>query len=348
VTHGESEAQHGEVVLTTASPDVLVERPGHGRSESQRRYGDSVFRWVAASAAVFIVLTLLGTAIYLVLEAWPALTHYGPLSYFTSDRWAPSEATVQSRHPNPYGILQFIVGTLVTSAIALLIAVPVSIALGLYITDVAPARVRRALSSLVDLLAAIPSVVYGFWGVFALVPVLQPIGAGLTHLSAIPVIGAIFRGPFFGYSIFSASVVLAIMVLPIVTAICREVFATAPVAEKEAALSLGATRWEMLRIAVLPRSRSGIVGAAILGLGRAFGETIAVTMLIGNNVLSIAKSIFSQGATMPSVIANEFTEATEPYHLDSLFVVATALLVVSLLVNVVGKRVVSRAGEYIA
>ncbi|MBO0863517.1 MAG: phosphate ABC transporter permease subunit PstC [Mycobacterium sp.] len=348
MTHAKTAVAHGEVVLTTASPDVPVKPREHKPGKSERRYGDSVFRWVVASTAVFIVLTLLGTGIYLVLQAWPALTHYGLLSYLTSDRWAPSEATVQSRHPNPYGILQFIVGTLVTSAIAMLIAVPVSIALGLYITDMAPARVRRTLSSLVDLLAAIPSVVYGFWGVFALIPALQPIGEGLTHLSVIPVIGAVFRGPFFGYAIFSASVVLAIMVLPIVTAICREVFATAPVAEKEAAFGLGATRWEMLRIAVLPRSRSGIVGAAILGLGRAFGETIAVTMLIGNNVLSIAKSIFSQGATMPSVIANEFTEATEPYHLNSLFVVATALLVVSLLVNVVGKRVVSRAGEHIA
>jgi len=160
--------------------------------------------------------------------------------------------------------------------------------------------------------------------------------------------GAVFPGPFFGCSVFSAGVVLAIMVLPIVTAICREVFSTAPNDEKEAALGVGATRWEMLRMAVLPRSRSGIVGASILGLGRAFGETIAVTMLIGNNVLSIPKSIFTQGATLPSVIANEFTEANQPFHLDSLFVVATALLILSLLVNVAGKWIVSRTGEHIA
>lgn len=307
-----------------------------------------MFRSLVAAAAVFIMLTLAATTLYVLLQAWPALAHYGPWSFLTSDRWAPSEATAQSRNPNPFGILQFIVGTLVTSTIAMVIAVPVSVALGLYITDVAPARLHRALSSLVDLLAAIPSVVYGFWGVFALLPVLAPIGKALTHLSVIPLIGGMFRGPFFGYSVFSASVVLAIMVLPIVTAICREVFVTAPVAEKEAALALGATRWEMLRIAVLPRSRSGIVGAAILGLGRAFGETIAVTMLIGNNVLSIAKSVFSQGATMPSVIANEFTEANQPFHLQSLFVVATTLLAVSLLVNVIGKWIVSRTAEYIA
>jgi phosphate transport system permease protein len=164
----------------------------------------------------------------------------------------------------------------------------------------------------------------------------------------IPVIGWLFQGPFFGYSVFAAGVVLAIMVLPIVTAICREVFDTAPVAEKEGALAVGATKWEMLRIAVLPRSRSGIVGAAILGLGRAFGETIAVTMLIGNNVLTIPHGIMRAGSTMPSVIANEFTEANQPFHLDSLFVVAFGLLLLSLLVNMIGKRIVGRVSEHIA
>ncbi|MEE6140285.1 phosphate ABC transporter permease subunit PstC [Mycobacterium sp. 050128] len=341
-------AEEGGAARATKAflPDRPVKRHLHFSARNHR--GDATFRSLTAGAAVFVMLTLAGTALYLIFQAWPALTHYGPLGFLTSDRWAPSEATLESRNPNPYGILQFVVGTLVTSAIALLIAVPVSIALGLYITDVAPKRMRRSLSSLVDLLAAIPSVVYGFWGVFALLPVITPIGTTLSRLSVLPVIGSIFRGPFFGYSVFSASIVLAIMVLPIVTAICREVFATAPVAEKEAALGLGATRWEMLRLAVIPRSRAGITGAAILGLGRAFGETIAVTMLIGNNVLSLPKSILSQGATMPSVIANEFTEANQPYHLDSLFVVASALLAVSLLVNFIGKWVVSRAGEHIA
>ena len=157
-----------------------------------------------------------------------------------------------------------------------------------------------------------------------------------------------FAGPFFGPSYFAAGIVLAIMVLPIVTAICREVFAVAPVAEKEAALALGATRWEMLRMSVLKRSAAGIFGASLLGLGRAFGETIAVTMLIGNSVLAITTSIFGQGATMPSVIANEFTEATEPFHLQSLFVVGTLLLLITLVVNVLGKLVVSRISETIA
>jgi phosphate transport system permease protein len=330
---------------------VTVESSTASRGAPARsavRNSDLLFRRLMAAAALFVMLTLAATAVFLVVKSWPALTHYGPFSFLTSTRWAPSEASATSSSPNPYGIVQFVVGTLITSVVAMLIAVPVSVAVALYITNLAPAVLRRPLSGLVDLLAAIPSVVYGFWGVFALIPALGPIGTGLTGLSGIPVIGGIFAGPFFGYSVFAAGVVLSIMVLPIVTAICREVFATAPIAEKEAALGLGATKWEMLRMAVLPRSRSGIVGAAILGMGRAFGETIAVTMVIGNNVLSIPKSLLGQGATLPSVMANEFTEANQPFHLDSLFVVAACLLVLSLVVNVAGKWVVSRTGEHIA
>jgi phosphate transport system permease protein len=310
----------------------LTSRPG---------YADHAFRAAMFAAAGIVLLALLGTALFLVQQAWPALRHYGVLSFLTSDRWAPSEATAAGAHP--YGILQFMYGTAVTSLIGMMIALPIAVAVALFITEVAPAWLRRPLSSMVDLLAAIPSVVYGFWGIFALIPALLPVGAFLTStLGSVPVIGAVFAGPYFGVSYFTAGVVLAIMVLPIVTAICREVFTTTPADEKEAALALGATRWEMLRLAVLPRSRSGIAGAAILGLGRALGETIAVTMVIGNSVLSITTSIFGQGATMPSVIANEFTEATEPFHLPSLFVVALWLLIIALVTNAAGKLVVSQ------
>jgi phosphate transport system permease protein len=312
------------------------------------RLADLSFRGITGAAAVLIIVVLLGTAAFLVDKALPALRHYGVTSFLSSSRWAPSEATATGTH-NPYGILQFVYGTLITSLIGMLIAVPASIAIALYITDVAPRRLRKPLSWLIDLLAAIPSVVYGFWGIFALIPALKPIGTKINDsLGKVPVIGKFFAGPFFGVSYFTAGIILAIMVLPIITAICREVFATAPRTEKEAALALGATRWEMLRIAVLPRSRSGIVGAAILGFGRAVGETIAVTMVIGNSVLAISTSIFGQGATMPSVIANEFTEATEPFHLSALFVVGMWLLIVALLVNTVGRLIVRRSGEHIA
>ncbi|MQA81765.1 MAG: phosphate ABC transporter permease subunit PstC [Streptosporangiales bacterium] len=329
-----------------ATTDVV---PAHSPKRRVRRPADTAFRWAVKAAGVLVLVVLAGTAIFLVDEAWPALRHYGFLSFLGNDRWAPSEAKAGQDVPNPYGILQFVYGTVVTSVIAMLIAVPVSVAVGLFITNIAPRRVRRPLGYLVDLLAAIPSVVYGFWGIFALVPAIKPAGVAVSDvLGRLPVIGKVFAPPFFGVSYFTAGLVLAIMILPIVTAICREVFATAPEDEKEAAYALGATKWEMLRMAVLPRSRDGIMGASILGLGRAFGETIAVTMLIGNSVLQINASIFSQGATMPSVIANEFTEANQPYHLESLFVVAFWLLVLALVTNFVGKRIVSRVREDIA
>jgi phosphate transport system permease protein len=324
-------------------------RKAQALQQQRLRLGDSLFRVLVAGSAAVVLLAFAATAFFLVRKAWPALSHYGLLSFLGSSRWAPSEAVPTAAHPNPYGVLQFVYGTVLTSVIAMLLAVPVAVGLALYITDVAPPRLRKPLAYVVDLFAAVPSVVYGFWGIFALLPVLHPIADHLTSwLGGIPVIGKVFAGPFFGPSYFAAGIVLAIMVLPIVTAICREVFAVAPVAEKEAALALGATRWEMLRMAVLKRSTAGIFGASLLGLGRAFGETIAVTMLIGNSVLAITTSIFGQGATMPSVIANEFTEATEPFHLQSLFVVGTLLLLITLVINVLGKLIVSRISETIA
>jgi phosphate transport system permease protein len=322
-------------------------RKAQALHQQRLRLADTAFRWLVAGTGLVVLIAFVATAFFLVRKAWPAFSHYGFFSFIDSTRWAPSEAGIVKN--NPYGVLQFVYGTVLTSLIAMLLAVPVAVGLALYITDVAPPRLRKPLAYVVDLFAAVPSVVYGFWGIFALLPALHPIADNLSSwLSGIPVIGKVFTGPFFGPSYFAAGIVLSIMVLPIITAICREVFAVAPVAEKEAALALGATRWEMLRMSVLKRSTAGIFGASLLGLGRAFGETIAVTMLIGNSVLAISTSIFGQGATMPSVIVNEFTEATEPFHLDSLFVVGTLLLVITLIVNVLGKLVVSRISETIS
>ncbi len=304
--------------------------------------GDGLFRLLVTASASLVLLLIAGMVAFLLIQGLDAMRHYGFFSFLTSTRWAPSEATAGKEFPNPYGILQFIYGTLLTSFIAMLIAVPVAVSVALYITNFAPTRARRGLSSMVDLLAAVPSVVYGFWGIFALIPAIKPFGEFLAStLGTVPVIGVAFVGPFFGYSYFTASIVLAIMILPIITAVCREIFTTAPVAWKEAAVALGSTQWEMVKVAVLKPSRGGILGASILGLGRALGETIAVTMIIGNSVLSINKSILSQGATMSSVIANEFTEATEPFHLSALFVVGFWLLVVALIVNVVARRIVA-------
>ena len=307
------------------------------------RIGDTLFGTAVRIVGGLVLVVLAAMIVFLVVEALPAFQHYGFFSFVTSSRWAPSEADPVSTTPNPYGIVQFIYGTMLTSIIGMLIAVPLAVGAALVITDLAPQRLRRPLSSLVDLLAAVPSVVYGFWGIFALIPTIRPVVQFLTEtLGKVPVIGVAFSGPYFGYSYFTAGLVLCIMTLPIIAAVTREVFRSTPRNEKEAAYALGATRWEMLRIAVLPRARSGIVGASLIGLGRALGETIAVTMVIGNAVLHINPSIFQQGATMSSVIANEFTEATEPFHLPALFVVAFWLLIVALLVNVVARLVVRR------
>lgn len=309
----------------------------------RRRPFDMIFRSGVTVMGAVVLVVIAGMIIFLVLQGLPAMKHYGFFSFITSGRWAPSEATATSTHPNPYGIVQFIYGTLLTSLIGMIIAVPLAIGAALVITEVAPYRLRRPLSSMVDLLAAVPSVVYGFWGIFALIPAIKPVLTFLTTtLGEVPVIGVVFAGPFFGVSYFTAGLVLAIMVLPIIAAVCREVFRSTPPHEKEAAYALGATKWETIRIAVLPRARSGIVGASLLGLGRALGETIAVTMVIGNAVLHINASIFAQGATMSSVIANEFTESTEPFHLESLFVVGFWLLIVALIVNMIARAVVRR------
>jgi len=309
----------------------------------KRRWSDSVFGAAVGATAGTVLVVLAGMIVFLVLQSLPAMQHYGFFSFITSARWAPSEADPALTSPNPYGILQFIYGTLLTSLIGMIIAVPLAVGVALVITEVATERFRRPLSSLIDLLAAVPSVVYGFWGLIVFIPAIKPVVDFLAGtLGKVPGIGVAFSGPFFGVSYFTAGLVLAIMVLPIIAAVCREVFRSTPRNEKEAAFALGATRWEMIRIAVLPRARSGIVGASLIGLGRAIGETIAVTMVIGNSVLHINPSIFSQGATMSSVIANEFTEATEPFHIESLFVVGFWLLIVALLVNVLARAVVRR------
>jgi phosphate transport system permease protein len=304
---------------------------------------DRLFRGVATGAGTLVLVVIGGMLLFLINESRPAMAHYGFFSFLGSSRWAPSEASVASTSPNPYGIVQFVYGTALTSMIAMLIAVPMSVGVALFITEIAPRRLRRLLSGLVDLLAAVPSVVYGFWGIFALIPALRPIGNFLQRdVAKLPVIGFFFKGPYFGFSYFAASIVLAIMILPIITAVCREVFLTTPMYEKEAALALGATRWEMIRMAVLPRGRRGVVGASVLGLGRALGETIAITMVIGNSVLKISTSVLAQGATMSSVIANEFTEANQPFHLPSLFVVGFWLLVMAVVVNALARALVER------
>ncbi len=236
-----------------------------------------------------------------------------------------------------FGALPFIYGTLVSSFLALLLAVPLSVGVATFTTELCPRKLRSLLSYMVELLAAIPSVIYGLWGIFVLVPILrlyvEPFLAkyfGWTGL---------FGGPQFGLGMLGAGVILAIMIIPVITSITREVMSAVPTAQREGVLAIGATRWEMIRVGVLRNARTGIMGAIILGLGRALGETMAVTMLIGNRP-EIAKSLFAPGYTLASVIANEFSEAADDLYLSALVEIGLALFVITLLVNVVAQLMV--------
>ena len=239
-----------------------------------------------------------------------------------------------------FGAWALVLGTLITSAIALIIGVPVALATALFLTELCPRRARGPLAILVDLLAAVPSVVYGLWGVFVLIPRLKPFQQWLANtFSFLPFVGGSVAGP----SYFIAGLILAIMILPIVSAISREVISTVPSEHKEAALALGATRWEMIRMAVLPYSRAGITGGAMLGLGRAIGETIAVVLVIGDSP-KLADSLFAQGYTLAAVIANEFGEAAStPVYRSALFAAGLILFVLTLLVNIIARRFVVRS-----
>jgi phosphate ABC transporter permease protein PstC len=299
---------------------------------SLSRLPDQVLRWGLTGLAAAILVLIAYFFVKLVDESQPLFSHYGVLKFVFSDEWVPSKQL--------YGALPLVVGTLITAGIALLIGVPVAIATALYVTELAPERIRQPLVMTVELLAAVPSVVYGLWGIQVLAPKLQPVEKWIEDtFGFLPFVGGTVSIP----NYFVAGLILAIMILPIVSAISREVIATVPSEHKEAALALGATRWEMIRMAVLPYSRAGISGAAMLGLGRAIGETIAVTIVIGN-APDIGDSIFSQGYTLAAVIANEFGEAaSDPTHRAALIAAGLVLFVLTLLVNAIARSYVNRA-----
>ena len=266
-------------------------------------------------------------------EARPAFAKEGVLGFAFTNDW-----NVSAEH---FGALPLVVGTLITSVLALLMGVPVAVATALYVTELCPRRIKAPITVLIELLAAVPSVVYGLWGIFFLAPKLLPAEQWVAdRLSFIPFIGG---GTVTIPNYFVAGLILAIMILPIVSAIAREVMATVPPDHREAAIGLGATRWEMIRMAVLPYCRAGIVGGAMLGLGRAIGETIAVTLVIGD-APQLGHHLFGQGYTLAAVIANEFGEATG-LHRSALFAAALVLFVLTLVVNALARLVVMRANR---
>ena len=294
--------------------------------------GDRVFQIVITAFAISIPVLLVLIAVSIAIAAWPALSSSG-FSFLTSSKWDVAAGE--------FGAAPAIYGTLVSSALALVIATPLALGVSIFLSEIAPKWLRQPVGFLVDLLAAIPSVVYGLWGIFVLIPILRdpvaPFLRDTLHLGKTP----LFSGPNYGYSMFAAGIILAIMILPFIAAVTREVLLAVPRSQREAALALGATRWEMIRDAVIPYARSGIVGGIILGLGRALGETMAVTMLIGNRP-EISASLLAPGYTMASLIANEFTEATSDAHLSALMGVGAVLFVVTLIVNALARWLVWR------
>jgi phosphate ABC transporter permease protein PstC len=324
---------------------------GGGRSILERsplhRLPDRVMQWGLSGLAAAVLILIAYFLVRLIGQSSTAFSHIGVLHFFFRNNWDVAQlqqgaACAGGSGQCTFGAWALILGTVITSAIALVIGVPIAVATALYLTELCPRRARAPLGILVDLLAAVPSVVYGLWGVFVLIPRLKGFQQSLANtFSFLPFVGGQVAGP----SYFLAGLILAIMILPIVSAIAREVISTVPSEHKEAALALGATRWEMIRYAVLPYSRSGITGGAMLGLGRAIGETIAVVLVIGNSP-TLSHSIFQQGYTLAAVIANEFGEAAAtPVHRAALFAAGLVLFVLTLLVNIVARRFVVRGAR---
>ena len=297
------------------------------------RLPDRVVR-IGLTAISAAILVLLGYFfVKLTLEARPVFEKFGVLNFVFENNWDVSKGI--------YGALPLVVGTLVTSTLALVIGVPVAVSVALFLTELCPRRVRGSLTVLVDLLAAVPSVVYGLWAFFFLIPKLKP--AEQWFADTFHFIPFVATENVAGPNYFIAGLVLAIMILPIVSAISREVLSTVPADQKEASLALGATRWEMIRTSMLPYARRGIVGGSMLGLGRAIGETIAVTIVIGDNPI-LGHSIFDQGYSLAAVIANEFNEAAaDPLHKAALIGAGLVLFVLTLLVNSIARLLVIRS-----
>jgi len=305
------------------SPSVI--RP---TSDFRIRLADGTFH-AAMLACGGAVVALLALIVYELVSASGLSIHAFGLKFFVSQNWDPVN--------DQFGALPFVYGTLVSSLLALIIAVPLSVGVAVFLTEMCPRALRGIISFLVELLAAIPSVIYGLWAIFILVPILR------LHvepwLSRYFGWSGLFEGAPFGIGMLAAGVILAIMIIPIIASITREVMTAVPRQQREAVLALGATRWEMIRVGVLRNARAGILGGIILGLGRALGETMAVTMVIGNRP-EIARSLFAPGYTMASVIANEFSEATGDLYLSALVEIGLALFLVTIITNAIAQLLV--------
>ncbi len=313
------------------------------RQRGRGAAADRSFSAVSLVAGLLVLGILALILITTVTQAWPAFRYQG-LSFITSSTWVPNDPDGDGPATAQFGTLAFTFGTIVVSLIALLVAVPISIGIALFMTEFAPLRVRSAVITVIDLLAAIPSVVFGLWGILVVAPALVPV-YGWIHdtFGGLPVIGSLFGEPVSsGRGFMTAGLILAIMIVPIVTSVTREVFATVPTADKQAALALGATRWEMIRGAVFPHSFGGMVGAVMLGLGRAMGETIAVALTIGAAV-QITPNLFAGGNALPSIIVQNFGDPGTYPGREALIGCGVVLFAMTIIVNYLARAVVRRA-----
>ena len=297
------------------------------------RHGDVIFRGLTIFAASLILLAFLAIG-YVLWDTSPQSRAKFGLGFLVSDAWNPVKLD--------FGALPFIYGTIITSLFALLLAIPIGLGVAIFLAELAPPWLRQPVGYLIELLAAVPSVIFGLWGLYVLVPlIVKPTADALnTNLGFVP----LFAGPVFGPSRLAASVVLTIMILPTISAMCRDVLLAIPNSQREAALALGATKWEMISQVLIPYGLSGILGAVILGLGRALGETIAVTMVIGNN-RDLTVSILHPGYTMASIIANEFAEATDELHRQALIEIGLILFALTLVLNIIARLLVWRVAH---
>jgi phosphate transport system permease protein len=323
-------------VSATAHPGLLTGPSGSERVLSERRpLGDRGFQIAALVSGLLVLIVLILIAVSTTSEASSWFSTVG-LSGVLSTTWNPAA--------NQFGALPFIYGTAVTSVIALILAVPVSVGMALALTEVIPPRWARPIVYVVDLLAVVPSVVWGLWGILVFGPWIEGIYSDIAGgVNSVPVFGFFFGKPTSGASFFTAGIILAIMITPIVTSLSREVIATVPAIDREGAYALGATRLEMIRGAVWPHSQAGVVGAILLGLGRAMGETIAAALVIGSSA-TITSRLFAPGYNMPSVIANQFGEATGVFR-AGLIGLGVLLFVFTIIVNVIAKTIVERSGR---
>ena len=306
------------------------------RARALRRFnvGDRTFKTLTQVSAITVLVILAGVMISLVRGSLPAWQAFG-LDFFTTQSWNPVT--------EKFGALPAIYGTLLTSFIAMLIGVPVSLGIAVFLTEICPERLRRSIGIAIELLAGIPSIIYGIWGLFIFAPFFQThLQPALIDLFAnVPVLNQLFAGPPYGIGLLTAGLILAIMVLPFITSIIREVFETVPPVLKEAAYGIGCTRWEVVRRVVIPYTRVGIIGGVMLGLGRALGETMAVTFVIGN-AHRIMPSIMAPGTTISATIANEFTEATGDIYTASLVALGLILFLITFIVLAVARLMLMR------